>query len=198
MSPTTNSLVMEIRNVLRRGVNDLIDDTKSFCVLVSDLQDEEAELTSSERRFLGYLIPFRDKLVRDAPVIASVECAEAQSQDELSAILDKSWNVKEAMRMYEGTLSASFGMEEEYDRVTDKLQAEIDQLKEKKARLQTDIRQDITSLLERRRALLELKEDQRRLGRLHDRSLAELEVAMDCKDALEERWKKVKEMRDLA
>jgi hypothetical protein len=140
MSPTTNSLVLEIRNVLRRGVNDLIDDTKSFCVLVSDLQDEEAELTSSERRFLGYLVPFRDKLVRDAPVIASVECAEAQSQDELSAILDKSWNVKEAMRMYEGTLSASFGMEEEYDRVTDKLQAEIDQLKEKKARLQADIR----------------------------------------------------------
>jgi hypothetical protein len=140
MSPTTNSLFMEIRNVLRRGVNDLIDDTESFCVLVSDLQDEEAELTSSERRFLGYLVPFRDKLVRDAPVIASVECAEAQSQDELSAILDKSWNVKEAMRMYEGTLSASFGMEEEYDRVTDKLQAEIDQLKEKKARLQADIR----------------------------------------------------------
>jgi hypothetical protein len=140
MSPTTNSLVMEIQNVLRRGVNDLIDDTESFCVLVSDLQDEEAELTSSERRFLGYLVPFRDKLVRDAPVIASVECAEAQSQDELSAILDKSWNVKEAMRMYEGTLSASFGMEEEYDRVTDKLQAEIDQLKEKKARLQADIR----------------------------------------------------------
>jgi hypothetical protein len=131
---------MEIQNVLRRGVNDLIDDTESFCVLVSDLQDEEAELTSSERRFLGYLVPFRDKLVRDAPVIASVECAEAQSQDELSAILDKSWNVKEAMRMYEGTLSASFGMEEEYDRVTDKLQAEIDQLKEKKARLQADIR----------------------------------------------------------
>jgi hypothetical protein len=64
--------------------------------------------------------------------------------------------------------------------------------------LQTDIRQDITSLLEWRPALLELKEDQRRLGRLHDRSLAELEVAMDCKDALEKRWKKVKEMGDLA
>jgi small-conductance mechanosensitive channel len=198
MSPTTNPLVMEIRNVLRRGVNDLIDDTESFCILVSDLQEEEAELTSSERRFLEYLVPFRDKLVRDAPVIASVECAEAQSQDELSTILDKSWNVKEAMRMYEGTLSASFEMEEEYDRATDKLQAEIDQLKEKKERLQADIRQDIASLLERRRALLELKEDQRRLGRLHDQSLAELEVAMDCKDALEKRWKKVKEMGDLA
>jgi small-conductance mechanosensitive channel len=184
--------------VLRRGVNDLIDDTESFCILVSDLQEEEAELTSSERRLLEYLVPFRDKLVRDAPVIASVECAEAQSQDELSTILDKSWNVKEAMRMYEGTLSASFEMEDEYDRVTDKLQAEIDQLKEKKERLQADIRQDIASLLERRRALLELKEDQRRLGRLHDRNFAELEVAMDCKDALEARWKKVKEMGNLA
>ncbi|KAK2423729.1 hypothetical protein QL285_034162 [Trifolium repens] len=195
---TTNPLVMEIKNVLHRGVNDLIDDTEPFCVLVNDLQDEEAELTPSERRFLEYLIPFRDKLVRDAPVIASVECAEARSQDELSAILDKSWDVKEAMRMYEGTLSASFDMEEEYDRVTDKLQAEIDQLKEKKERLREDIRQDIASLLERRRALLELKEDQRRLGRLHDRSFAELEVAMDCKDALEARWKKVKEMGNLA
>jgi FtsZ-binding cell division protein ZapB len=42
-------------------------------------------------------------------------------------------------------------MEEEYDRVTDKLQAEIDQLKEKKERLREDIRQDIASLLEMRR-----------------------------------------------
>jgi small-conductance mechanosensitive channel len=84
--------------------------------------------------------------------------------------LDKSWDVKEAMRMYEGTLSASFDMEEEYDRVTNKLQAEIDQLKEKKERLREYIRQDIASLLEKRRALLELKEDQRRLGRLHDGS----------------------------
>jgi small-conductance mechanosensitive channel len=189
---------MEIKNVLRRGINDLIEDTESFCVLVNDLQDEEAELTPSERQFFEYVIPFRDKLVRDALSIASVECAEAPSQDELSAILDKSWDVKEAMRMYEGTLSASFDMEEEYDRVTDKLQAEIDQLKEKKVRLREDIRQDIASLLERRRALLELKEDQRRLGRLHDRSFAELEVAMDCKDALKARWKKVKEMGNLA
>jgi hypothetical protein len=52
--------------------------------------------------------------------------------------------------------------------------------------------------LERRRTLLDLKKDQRKLGRLHDRSFAELEVAMDCKDALEERWKKVKEMGNLA
>jgi multidrug resistance efflux pump len=89
-------------------------------------------------------------------------------------------------------------MEEEYDRVTDKLQAEIDQLKEKKERLREDIRQDIASLLERRRALMELKEDQRRLGRLHDHNFAELEAAMDCKDALEARWKKVKEMGNLA
>jgi small-conductance mechanosensitive channel len=65
--------------------------------------------------------------------------------------LDQSWDVKEVMRMYEGTLSASFEMEEEYDRVTDKLQAEIDQLKEKKERLREDIRQDIASLLEMRR-----------------------------------------------
>jgi hypothetical protein len=78
MSPTTNPLVMEIKNVFRRGINDLIDDTESFYTLVSDLQDEVAELTPSERRFLDYLIPFRDKLVRDAPVIASVECAEAR------------------------------------------------------------------------------------------------------------------------
>jgi hypothetical protein len=93
MGSTTNPLVMDIQNVLRRGINDLIDDTESFCTLVSDLQDEAAELTPSERRFLDYLVPFRDKLVRDAPVIASVECAEAQSQEELSVILDKSCNI---------------------------------------------------------------------------------------------------------
>jgi Skp family chaperone for outer membrane proteins len=84
--------------------------------------------------------------------------------------------MKEAMRMYEGTLSASFDMEEEYDRVADKLQVEVDQLKEKKAQLQ---------------------EDQKALGRAHDRTSAELEVAMDCKDALEARWKKVKEIGNL-
>jgi Skp family chaperone for outer membrane proteins len=68
-----------------------------------------------------------------------VKCAEAQSQAELSVVLDKSWDMKEAMRMYEGTLSASFDMEEEYDRVAAKLQAEEDQLKEKKKQLQEDI-----------------------------------------------------------
>jgi small-conductance mechanosensitive channel len=198
MSPTTNPFVMEIKNMLRRGVNDLIEDTEPFCILVNDLQDEEAELTPSERQFLEYLIPFRDKLVRDAPVIASVECAEAQSQTELFAVLDKSWNLKEAMRMYEGTLSASFEMEEKYDRFADRLQAEMDELKEKKQQLREDIRQDVASLLEKRRALLELKESQKVLGRAHDRSSTELEVAMDCKDALEVRWKKVKEMGNLA
>jgi predicted component of type VI protein secretion system len=89
-------------------------------------------------------------------------------------------------------------MEEEYDRVVDKLQAEVDELKDKKRRLQEDIRQDISSLLERRRALLGLKEDQGLLGRAHDRTSPELEVAMDCKDALEARWKKVKEIGNLA
>jgi hypothetical protein len=43
--------------------------------------------------------------------------------------------MKEDMRMYEGTLSTSFNMEEEYDRIADKLQAEVDQLKEKKKQL---------------------------------------------------------------
>ncbi|KAK2423305.1 hypothetical protein QL285_033768 [Trifolium repens] len=198
MSPTTNPLVMEIKNVLRRGINDLIDNTESFYTLVSDLQDEAAELTPSKHRFLDYLVPFRDKLVRDAPVIASVECVEAHRQGELSVILDKSWDVKEAMRMYEGTLSASFDKEDEYNRAVDKLQAEVDELKDKKRRLQEDIRQDIANLLKKCRALLRLKEDQRLLMRAHDRTSAELEVVMDCKDTLEARWKKVREMGDLA
>jgi small-conductance mechanosensitive channel len=106
--------------------------------------------------------------------------------------------MKEAVRMYEGSLNASFDMEEEYEREADKLQAEVDLLKEKKKHLQEDIRNDIASLLENRRALLALKEDQKVLGWAHDRTSAEMEVVMDCKDALEARWKKVKEMGNLA
>jgi hypothetical protein len=34
-------------------------------------------------------------------------------------------------------------------------------------------------------------------GRAHDWTSAEMEVAMDCKEALEARWKKVKEMGTL-
>jgi hypothetical protein len=197
MGSSTNPLIFEARNVLRRGVGDLIDDTEGFCTLVSDLQDEASELTPTERRFLDYLVPFRDKLVRDAPVIASVECAEAESQSVLSNILDKSWDLKEAMRMYEGTLSASFDMEEEYDRAIIKLQEETELLAEKK-KLKMDIRDDIALLLERRQSLLELK-DKQRLSRIaHDRTSAEMEVAMDCKEALEARWKKVMEMGKLA
>jgi hypothetical protein len=191
-------LILEARNVLRRGVGDLIDDTEGFCTLVNDLQDEASELTPTERRFLGYLIPFRDKLVRDAPVIASVECAEAESQSVLSDILDKSWDLKEAMRMYEGTLSASFDMEEEYDRAIVKLQEETELLEEKKKKLKMDIRDDISLLLERRQSLLELKDKQRLARIAHDRTSAEMEVAMDCKEALEARWKKVMEMGKLA
>jgi hypothetical protein len=198
MGSSTNPLILEARNVLRRGVGDLIDDTEGFCTLVNDLQDEASELTPTERRFLDYLVPFRDKLVRDAPVIASVECAEAESQSVLSNILDKSWDLKEAMRMYEGTLSASFDMEEEYDRAIVKLQEEIEHLEEKKKKLKMDIRDDISLLLERRQSLLELKDKQRLARIAHDRTSAEMEVAMDCKEALEARWKKVMEMGKLA
>jgi hypothetical protein len=53
----------------------------------------------------------------------------------LSDILDKSWDLKEVMRMYEGTLSASFDMEEQYDRVILKLQDEIELLEEKKKKI---------------------------------------------------------------
>ncbi|KAK2408242.1 hypothetical protein QL285_043767 [Trifolium repens] len=198
MGSSTNPLILEARNVLRRGVGDLIDDTEGFCTLVNDLQDEASELTSTERRFLEYLVPFRDKLVRDAPVIASVECAEAESQSVLSDILDKSWDLKEAMRMYEGTLSASFDMEEEYDRAIIKLQEETELLEENKKKLKMDIRDDISLLLERRQSLLELKDKQRLARIAHDRTSAEMEVAMDCKEALEARWKKVMEMGKLA
>jgi hypothetical protein len=136
--------------------------------------------------------------VRDAPVIASVECAEAESQSVLSDILDKSWDLKEAMRMYEGTLSASFDMEEEYDRAIIKLQEETELLEEKKKKLKMDITDDISLLLERRKSLLELKDKQRLARIAHDRTSAEMEVAMDCKEALEARWKKVMEMGKLA
>jgi hypothetical protein len=136
--------------------------------------------------------------VRDAPVIASVECAEAESQSVLSDILDKSWDLKEAMRMYEGTLSASFDMEEEYDRAIIKLQEETELLEENKKKLKMDIRDDISLLLERRQSLLELKDKQRLARIAHDRTSAEMEVAMDCKEALEARWKKVMEMGKLA
>jgi hypothetical protein len=198
MGSITNPLILEARNVLRRGVGDLIDDTEGLCTLVNDLQDEASELTPTECRFLDYLVPFRDKLVRDAPVIASVECAEAESQSVLSDILDKSWDLKEAMRMYEGTLSASFDMEEEYDRAILKLQEETALLEEKKKKLKMDIRDDISLLLERRQSLLELKDKQRLARIAHDRTSAEMEVAMDCKEALEARWKKVMEMGKLA
>jgi hypothetical protein len=91
MAPSVNPLVIEARNVLQRGVGDVIE--------------------------------------------ASVECAEAESQTVLSDILDKSWDLKEVMRMYEGTLSASFDMEEQYDRVILKLQDEIELLEEKKKKI---------------------------------------------------------------
>jgi hypothetical protein len=198
MGSSTNPLILEARNVLRRGVGDLIDDTEGFCTLVNDLQEEASQLTPTERRFLEYLVPFRDKLVRDAPVIASVECAEAESQGVLSTIMDKSWDLKEAMRMYEGTLSASFDMEEEYDRAIVKLQEETEHLEEKRKKLKMDIRDDISLLLERRQSLLELKDKQRLARIAHDRTSAEMEVAMDCKEALEVRWKKVVEMGKLA
>jgi hypothetical protein len=92
IASSANPLVTELKHVLRRGFNDLIDDTEELCTLVDDLQDEASELTHVERRFLDYLIPFRDKLVRDALVITSVECAEALSQTTLAVILDKSWD----------------------------------------------------------------------------------------------------------
>jgi hypothetical protein len=50
-------------------------------------------------------------MISDFPFIASVEESRCHSQRSHAALFDEMWLVKEGMRMYKGTLVASFDEE---------------------------------------------------------------------------------------
>jgi hypothetical protein len=68
------------------------------------------------------------------------------------------------------------------------MQMEIEQLEEKKRRLEEDIREDIAKLLEKRRVLLELQDRQKVQGEVAARVHADLDRAREFHGRIVTLW----------
>jgi hypothetical protein len=177
-------------------MDDILESAGEFCVLVGDLEEEKDNISPSELLFLERCVTFKEKLLKDAPFIFSVECADLQSHRVTAAMNDETWYTKEAMRMYEATLSASFDEEEKIKTMEHRLEVEAAKLKERKKLLRKDIQEDITKLLKKRKSLLELQIQQRRMGRTLSQIGEDLEVAQASKEALTTQWTAAMEAGD--
>jgi hypothetical protein len=188
MNPSVASLLQTLKTMLLQDPEELMDDYEDFASVVTDLRDYTWGLNHPQREFLNCLLELRNQMISDFPFIASVEESCRHSQRSHAALFDKMWLVKEGMRMYEGTLAASFDEEESIDQQLDKMQMEIEQLEEKKRRLEEDIREDIAKLLEKRRVLLELQDRQKVQGEVAARVHADLDRAREFHGRIVTLW----------
>jgi predicted trehalose synthase len=78
------------------------------------------------------------------------------------------------------------------------MQVEIEQLKEKKRKLERDIRDDVARLLEKRRTLLELQDRQRTHAVDASNVHGDLEIAHECRKKIGELWDNAREAANQA
>jgi hypothetical protein len=71
-------------------------------------------------------------------------------------------------------------------------------LKEKKRKLEKDIRDDVAKLLEKRRTLLELQDRQRTHAMDASNVYGDLEVARECRKKIGELWDNAREAANQA
>jgi hypothetical protein len=198
MAPAVTSLINALRSLLLQDPEDLMDDYEDFASMVTNLRDYSWRLTPPQHEFLDCLLSLRDRMIKDFPFISAVEEARCHSQRTNAAIFDEMWLVKEGMRMYEGTLAASFNEEDFIKHQLAKMQMEIEQLEEKKRKLEEDIRGDIAKLLAKRRTLLELQDRQRTHAVDASNVHGDLEVARECRMKIEELWDSAREAANQA
>ncbi|KAK2457663.1 hypothetical protein QL285_004909 [Trifolium repens] len=198
MASTVASLIDALRSLLLQDPEDLMDDYEDFASMVTNLRDYSWRLTPPQHEFLNCLLSLRDRMIKDFPFISAVEDARCHSQRTNAAIFDEMWLVKEGMRMYESTLAASFDEEDSIEHRLAKMQVEIEQLKEKKCKLERDIRDDVARLLEKRRTLLELQDRQRTHVVDASNVHGDLEIAHECRRKIGELWDNAREAADQA
>jgi hypothetical protein len=193
MASSVASLIDELRSLLLRDPEDLMDDYEDFASMVTNLRDYSWRLTPPQHEFLGCLLALRDRMIKDFPFIMAVEESRCHSQRTNAAIFDEMWLVKEGMRMYESNLAVCFDEEDNLQHQLAKLRAEIDQLEAKKRKLKKDIKDDITRLLEKRRTLLELQDRLRVQGENAANVHGDLEIARECRQKIDELWDRARE-----
>jgi uncharacterized coiled-coil DUF342 family protein len=188
MHPSVASLLDTLKSMLLQDPEELMDDYEDFASVVADLRNYTWCLNHPQREFLNCLLELRNQMISDFPFIASVEESRRHSQRSHAALFDEMWLVKEGMRMYKGTLVASFDEEESLDQQLDKMRMEIDQLMEKRKRLKEDIREDIAKLLEKRRVLQELQDRQKAQGEVAAQVHVDLDRAREFKGRIDTLW----------
>jgi predicted trehalose synthase len=198
MASTVASLIDTLRSLLLQDPEDLMDDYEDFASMVTNLRDYSWRLTPPQHEFLDCLLSLRDRMIKDFPFISAVEESRCHSQRTNAAIFDEMWLVKEGMRMYESTLAASFDEEDSIEHQLAKMQMEIEQLKEKKRKLEKDIRDDVAKLLEKRRTLLELQDRQRTHAVDASNVHGDLEIAHECRRKIGELWDNARDAADQA
>jgi FtsZ-binding cell division protein ZapB len=186
MASTVASLIDTLRSLLLQDPEDLMDDYEDFASMVTNLRDYSWRLTPPQHEFLDCLLSLRDRMIKDFPFISTVEESWCHNQRTNAAIFDEMWLVKEGMRMYESTLAASFDEEDSIEHQLAKMQMEIEQLKEKKRKLEKDNKDDVAKLLEKRRTLLELQDRQRTHAVDASNVHGDLEVARECRKKIGE------------
>jgi hypothetical protein len=150
MSSSVADSIREIKELLKRGPDNLILDAAKFSSYVEELSLRAWLLTKEQTNFLIYLIRLKAEVSSRAALILDTEKTLAMKETAMSKLLEENGEVQEAMAIHIFSLAAFFHEELTIDFQINNNEVENFYLKERKNELKSHIQESITMVLVKR------------------------------------------------
>jgi hypothetical protein len=165
MTFSVSDSIKKINELLQEGPDNLIENAEKFSSHVEDLLFRAWLLTKEQANFLTYLVRLKAEVNSSANLILDTEKTLAKKKTAMSKLLEKTWEVQEAMIVHVFSLAAFFHEELTIDFQINSTEVENLYLKERKNELKSHIQESITEVLVKRRTNRILMQRRRSLNR---------------------------------
>ncbi|GAU50313.1 hypothetical protein TSUD_136090 [Trifolium subterraneum] len=143
-------------------------------------------LTNAELRFLERVMFLKDDLIEDGHFIETAENEHHLHHVLVSDLFDKTWHLKESMRVHVELMNLAFTEEDAVTHRMKVLEEELKVLSKKKEELHVSNKDDISALLFKRRELARLEIKTKTLGESLKKINDDLTTSKKYKRALED------------
>ncbi|GAU47873.1 hypothetical protein TSUD_404450, partial [Trifolium subterraneum] len=165
---------------------ELIDQADDFSEFPEDLRSNSWRLTNAELKFLERVMFLKDGLIEDGYFIENAEDEHHLRHELVFDLFDKTWHLKESMRVHEELMNLAFTEEEAVTHRMKVLEEELKMLAKKNEELCVSNKDEISALLFKRRELARLEIKTKTLGESLKKINDDLTTSKKYKRALED------------
>jgi hypothetical protein len=179
-------IIKALKGMLSHDIDDLIDQAGDFSEFAEELRSASWRLTNAELKFLERVMFLKDGLIEDGYFIENAEDEHHLPHEMVFDLFDKTWRLKESMRVHEELMNLAFTEEEAVTHRMKVLEEELKVLAKKKEELRVSNKDEISVLLFKRRELARLEIKTKTLGESLKKINDNLATSKKYKRALED------------